>query len=408
MHQQEVLAVGLETYLIGHTGCHRHGRNTGRTNQRVDRIFGECVHQLRHEYTCSGTDHKGNQTQNDDRQGAAIQEGIRAHFVTNGQAEEDGHDVDQGVLGSIAQTLHNTGFFHQVTEAEHTQQRSSRRQQYGDQHQYSNREDDFFTFRDGAQLAHGNLTLRFAGQRLHDRRLNQRHQRHVGIRGYRNRTQQFRSQFRCNKDRRRAIRTTNDTDCCSLLNGKVHQTGIGQQNRTGNRTKDTKLSSSTEQQGLRVSQQRTKVRHRAHTHEDQQRSNTTGNGHAVKDIQHTAVKTERRAQRHSLLIHQALYFIGFFVSGKDFVHAGIGGQAEQVSKLSQYSHIARTDGGFSSRPAHACTRDVHHQGTHGNRQQQQRFKAFLNGQVQHTEGHQHHKCLATFNMRNTRVIPEAE
>ena len=72
------------------------GRNTGRTNQRVDRIFGECIHQLRHEYTCSGTDHEGNQAQNDDRQGAAIQEGVRAHLVTHGQAEEDSHDVDQG------------------------------------------------------------------------------------------------------------------------------------------------------------------------------------------------------------------------------------------------------------------------------------------------------------------------
>ena len=51
--------------------------------------------------------------------------------------------------------------------------------------EYEQREADLFELADLTELAHLDLTLLFGGEELHDRRLDDRHQRHVGIGSHR-------------------------------------------------------------------------------------------------------------------------------------------------------------------------------------------------------------------------------
>ena len=73
----------------------------------------------------------------------------------------------------------------------------------------------------------------------------------------------MRCQFGSQEDRRRAIRTTDDTDRTCLGRGKAHEI------RTEEGHEDTNLSGCTEDEGLRVRDQRSEIRHGTYANEDE-------------------------------------------------------------------------------------------------------------------------------------------
>ena len=69
MHQKEVGRICLRTDLLGYTGCHRNGRYTCGTDQRIDLAAGKLAHELTEENTACGTERECNQTKGNDLQG---------------------------------------------------------------------------------------------------------------------------------------------------------------------------------------------------------------------------------------------------------------------------------------------------------------------------------------------------
>ena len=102
------------------------------------------------------------------------------------------------------------------------------------------------------------------GQGVHDRRLNHRNQRHVGVSGNGDGSHQFRCQVVCDVDSGRAVSTADDADSCCL--GRCEEAGSIGQNECN---VDTELCCSTQKKGYRVRNQGTEVRHRADCHEYQ-------------------------------------------------------------------------------------------------------------------------------------------
>ena len=114
MHQQVVAGVVLLTDLLGNTGGHRHGGNTGRADERVDLAVGDNAHELAQQHTACGADAEGDDAQTDDLDRLQGQEGGGVGGAADGEAQEDGDDVHQFVAGGLGDTLDYAGFLHQV------------------------------------------------------------------------------------------------------------------------------------------------------------------------------------------------------------------------------------------------------------------------------------------------------
>ena len=93
---------------------------------------------------------------------------------------------------------------------------------------------------------------------MHDRRLDQRDQRHVGISRHGDRSDQLRRQVVRHVDGGRAVSTADDADGCRLL--RSEQAGGIRENECA---VDSELGGCAEQQGDGVRDQRTEIRHRA-------------------------------------------------------------------------------------------------------------------------------------------------
>ncbi|SAR70976.1 Uncharacterised protein [Klebsiella pneumoniae] len=303
MHQQEVLPVRFQTHLVRHPRRHRHRRHPRRADQRVDFVPAEHVHQLRHQHPGGGPHAEGDHPQHQDPQRLRLQELVRHQLGPHRQPEEDGDDVDQRVLHRIAQPLHHAALAHQVAEAEHPQQRRGVRQQERHQQQQHRREEDLLPLTHRAQLHHADLPLLIRGQRLHDRRLDQRHQRHIGVRRHRDGPQQLRRQLARQVNRRRAVGAADDADGRRLRQGEADDAEVVQRQRPEHGGEDPELRRRPQQQGARVSQQRAEIGHRPDAHKDDQRRDARANRHLIEDGQHPGGV----AHVHREALHLPLY-----------------------------------------------------------------------------------------------------
>ena len=288
VHQQEVGGVLTLADLLRNTGSHRHSGNASGTDQGVDLTAGQDIHDLAAENTGSGAEGEGDEAQHDDEQGAAVQEGVCRGGAANRQSQENGDDVHQFIAGSLLDTIHNTGLFHQVAQHQHTDQNGSIRNDQRNNDGDHDGEDDPLGLGHGAQLLHHDCALLLGGERLHNGRLDHGHQSHVAVCRNGDAAQQLRCQTGGNKDGGRAVCTTDDGDCSGLLLGEVHNAGSGQQTSAHVSTKDTKLSGSAQQQALGVGDQGGKVGHGADAQEDQRGVNAQLDAH-VKHIGKAAV-----------------------------------------------------------------------------------------------------------------------
>ncbi|MNN41287.1 hypothetical protein D3C81_1553970 [compost metagenome] len=201
-----------------------------------------------------------------------------------------------------------------------------------------------------AQLRHDDRTLLRRGQRAHDRRLQQRHQGHVGVGRHGNRAEQLRRQLGGHEDRGRAVGTADDGDRGRFLEGELHARDAhgGECQSAEQGTEDAELRGSAEQQGLRVGQHRPEVGHRPHAHEDQQRK------HAGRQA--------------------------------DFI--------EQVQDAHAFGHVRH--------------RDVGENAAETDGDQQQRLEALADRQVDQADAHRHHQRLTRLQMIEAGALPQLE
>ena len=143
-------------------------------------------------------------------------------------------------------------------------------------------------------IRHADPPLVRCGQRTDDRRLDDRHQRHIRIRRHHDRAQIVGSQEIRHKDRRRAVRRADDADGRRVLDGKAQKGGQTEGKE------DSELRRRTEEHELRIIQQRLKVDHGPDTDEQQQREQLVRDPrveqhvqnadllHTVDDLRHRA------------------------------------------------------------------------------------------------------------------------
>ena len=97
------------------------------------------------------------------------------------------------------------------------------------------------------------------------KRLDNRNQSHIGIGCHCNRSHIVRTKHLRYKDRGRAVRSSDDTDGCSVFKIKAQQTG------DQDCSKDTKLCGRTEQKQHRLAEQGAKINHSSDTDKQQDR-----------------------------------------------------------------------------------------------------------------------------------------
>ena len=188
VHQQEIGGVVFPPLVLRHTGGHGNGGNARRADQGIDLALGHDVQDLADQYAAGGGEHEGHQAQHHDLDGLPLDEIHAVGRRADAHAQHDGDDVHQRVLRRVGEPVHHAGFPEQVAQHQHAQQRHHGGQQEGHQHQHHHREDDLFRFGYFSELGHFDLTLFFCCQQLHDGRLDNGDQRHVGVGRQRDKT----------------------------------------------------------------------------------------------------------------------------------------------------------------------------------------------------------------------------
>ena len=263
MHEQEVSWVSFRTYYLRYASRHWNCGYTGRTDQRIYLAAGNDIHNLTAEQAANGGEAECQQTQNNDFQCVQCEERRCNGGCTNGDAQEYGDNVHQRILYGIGQTLCHAAFTPQVAQHQAANQDGGIGQGEGNDDGNNDREEDLLSLGNLARAFHHDLTLFFGGQNFHDGRLDNRHQRHVAVRGNRDGTQQVRGQAGGDEDSGRAIGTADDADGSGFLVGEAQDFGANEGEE------DAQLCGSAQQQAGRTCDQRLKVGHGTDAKENQ-------------------------------------------------------------------------------------------------------------------------------------------
>ena len=264
MHQQEVLRVVLGTFHLGHAGGHRHGRHTGRTDQRVHRVLRAApVHDLREEEAGSSRETEGDNAHGDNHDGLRLQEDVGRHRETHGSSEEDSHDVHEFVGRSLHETFHDAGFLEDVAEHEHDDKGGSIGHHEDAHDHHHDGEDDAFGLAHLTESLHADLAFLVVGHQAHDRRLDERHKGHVGVSSHGNGADEVLCKFVRSEDGGRTVGTTDDTD-----RGRFTESKTTESHGAEHRREHAELGAATEEERTRVGDKRSEVRHGTHAQED--------------------------------------------------------------------------------------------------------------------------------------------
>ena len=123
-------------------GGHRHRGHAGGANQRIDLSAAQLVHQLADQQAADGAEGERDQAQHNDLDGVELQEPGSDHRGADADAQEQGDDIHQGVLGHVAQALGHAGFLEQVAEHQAADQGRGGGQQQDDEDRDHDREQD--------------------------------------------------------------------------------------------------------------------------------------------------------------------------------------------------------------------------------------------------------------------------
>ncbi len=105
MHEQEVARILFLTDDLRYTSRHRNGGNTGGTDERIDLILKEDVHELCEQNAARGAETECNNAEDENLKRLRIEEVCSGSCCTDRSAEEDRNDVHQLVLCGLVQTL---------------------------------------------------------------------------------------------------------------------------------------------------------------------------------------------------------------------------------------------------------------------------------------------------------------
>ena len=226
------------------------------------------LHQLPQQDTSHCTKGKGHKTEHNNLQRIHVQKRLCRCGRADTGSEENDNDVHHCVRRGFRQLADNSALAEQVAEHQHADQRSRRRKKHADNNRDNNREKNLFQLGDRTELFHLDLSVLFRRKRLHDRRLDDRNQGHIGISRDRNRAhERGLSKLSCQEDRGRSVGTADDGDRSSgfAVEAKRDRQEIS--------NIDTRLSRGAHHKRDRVRDQRSEVGHRSDTHEDQGRKN---------------------------------------------------------------------------------------------------------------------------------------
>ena len=360
MHEQEVGGVGLLADHLGNTRGHRDGGDAGRANQRVDLLAGQLAHDVAADEAAGRGDGESDEAEEDDLQSFCLQEVGGDHGRANRGGQEDRDDVHERVLHGVGQTVGAAAFTEQVAEHQAADQRSRGRQEQDDEDGDDDGEENLLGLGNRAGLHHLDLAVSFRGHELHDRGLDQRDERHIGICRDGDRTQQLRGKLVGQEDGRRAVCAADDADGSSFLAGEAEADGAEEGDEHA------QLRCSAEQQALRVRDQGAEVSHGADAHEDQGRVQTSLDAD-VEDIQQTGILHDMAVavEEFAVLIKE--------ISPEFRVVQGVGRIQRGVNRV-QTGEVA----------------DVREQAAERDADEQQRLEALDDAEVQQHAGNDDH------------------
>ena len=282
MHQQEVGIVLGQAHLVNHPGGHGEGGDTGGADHGVDLGLGKQVHELGNHDAAEGIEDEGHQAQADDDDGVQLQEVGALHLGGDGDAQENGNQVGQGILGGIGDGVHHAALPDQVAEHQEADQGHRVGGHQAHDHRHHNGEQDLRQL--GHRLAgvlHLDPALGLGGAQLDDGRLDQGHQGHVGVGRHHNGAQVLRAQLGGHEDGGGAVRRADDGDGGGVLQLEAQQRGQGQGEENA------ELGRRAEDHQLGIGEQGLEVDHGADADEQHQREQLGAlNADAEQRLQH--------------------------------------------------------------------------------------------------------------------------
>ena len=176
MHQKEVCRICFRTNLLRYTGCHRNGRYSGRTNQRIYFTLCHFAHQFTKENAGCCTDSKCHQTKYNNLQCLWFDKLCTACLCAYRCTKKDNYDIHHCIGCCFHQLWNHSGFTEEVTKHQHTYERCCT---WKDQTYHSRNNDwekDSFQFGNRTKLFHLDLSFLLCCKEFHDRWLDDRHQ----------------------------------------------------------------------------------------------------------------------------------------------------------------------------------------------------------------------------------------
>ena len=274
VHEKVVAGVGLLSEALDDARGHREGGDSGRADHRVDSLVlrQEEVEDFRSNDAARCVEDEGDEAHADDGERAEVDEFLAGHRRGDREAEEYRNDVRHFVLRGLRETLGDAADAKHVAEHDEAEQRDGGRRDEPADNRYDYREDEELGLGNGARrVGHSHFTLFLGRQRLDDRRLDERDERHVCICRDGNRPQQVRREARRDVYRSRAVGGPDD----AYRGGFIY---IVVEDEVGDphSEEDAGLRRKAEEEDLRVREQRSEVAHGADRDEYQQREYLSG------------------------------------------------------------------------------------------------------------------------------------
>ncbi len=370
MHEQEVGGVGLLALHLGDPGGHGYGGDAGGADEGVDLLLHEEVHELGQEHTAGGAEAKGDDAHEHNSDGLEGQEGGGGSGGAHGDAQEDGDDVHQLVLGGLLQAVHHAGLLHEVAQHQAGDQGPGGGHQQGNEHGDHDGEDDLLTPGDLPQGAHDDPALLGGGEGPHDGGLDDRHQGHVAVGGHGDGPQELGGQLAGDEDGGGTVRAADDADGGGL--GLAEEAGEAAADKGH---EDAQLGGRAQEQGLGVGDEGAEIGARAYAHEDE----------AGVDAQlHAQVEHVDEAHGDGLThLDSAQHRVGD-PQGAQLIEELLGnGRSAELGPVG-------VSAGEEDLVVHARARQVRDEHTEGDGQQQQGLELLDDREVEQNEGDDHH------------------
>ena len=261
MHKDVGAGEFLLDYLLADARRHRDGGDARSAYDGVDLAAGHDLHDLSEDYSARGAEYEGYEPKADYLDCRDCQEGLGLHGRADGDAEEYRGRVENFVLRREREAVGAAAFAEQVPEHEHSDERYGGRKDEAARYRGYDREEYFLSARYGAKLLHLYAAVFLRREKLDDRRLDERDERHVAVRRDGDCREYVARELRAEVDGGRAVGSADDAYARGLLDGEAHAHGPDDGDEYA------ELRGGSEQEGYRVGEQRAEVGERPYTHE---------------------------------------------------------------------------------------------------------------------------------------------